>query len=161
MPSWLRKVYKPNKILFRKDGSDTGKWKWPFERLSSCFLTGSVPVKDYCVRNTDELCLIPLIHSFDGWKLFPYLYYFSPYSQSFSYLKCLRLGSIMLWYAERFNTWRCLPWMDDLLIAKAGELIHCERTSCSSNELASLLLPIERVKHPALSEGLDSGFTWS
>lgn len=40
--------------------------KWPFERPASGFLTGSTSVKDYCVGNTNELYLIPMIHSSDG-----------------------------------------------------------------------------------------------
>lgn len=71
---------------------------------------------DYYTGNANELYLIHLMNASGGGKLVSYLYYFSAHIQSFSYLKYLRLGSIIPLCACRFSTRRSLPSMRDSLI---------------------------------------------
>lgn len=125
-PSWLRKGYKLNKFSVDKQVRYKSI-KMVIWEASFILFGFTVQVKDDCAGNASELCLLHLINCLDGGKLFSYLYYFSAHTQSFSYLKYLRLGSIMLWYAHRFSTKRGLPWTDDSLLVRVGQVVDFAR----------------------------------
>lgn len=101
-------------------------------------------LKDYCVGNTGELYLIPLIDSFDGGNC--YLIFILSLHVANHFLIFSTSGLVLLRYAMHIDLIPGDVFLEWMRLAHCYSQVvdrFCERTTCSSNELGNLLISRE------------------